>query len=361
VSARGFAFISGTTLVAAAALASIAAFASCKHGEYDGSYEGGSEGGASLEGTRVTKIVEPGNTGVIATEDGAFDVTILAGTFAAPTTITIVSAGERNVTSDLIVPIYRVTADNPARRNFQVNFHGRRNNQNDPRALLAAIESGGVFTPLPIAGSPGNRDGVGSYWGISQSFGTFSLELSTGNAAVFAELESSTCMGRCCAQKGAVVGGFGGSCVCASNPDPGCFIENCPDLAAAAARCSAIAATSTVGDISCNSGGGCSRNGAPAPAGSPTCCVTSGVASCQDSPATCRGFAARCNGASGCPGGTRCCVFESESYCAKDCPPSQTACGNSGDCQDLGVDGGACEGNPRCPIRVCGTLPVLCR
>jgi hypothetical protein len=355
---------------------------SCSHGDYDGSYQGGFDGGAGEGGTvAIERVVQPGTGESLATANNVFEVTIAAGTFTSPATVTISTRAERTLDNGLIVPVFEVRATQDPKKPIQIVFHGAGQqgggSPSNDRSPMPAIQSGTTFSPLPMVGSS-NGNQTGSYWGLSKTFGTFSLALVTGvTAGAFVDTPS-TCTAACCGSKGATTSGFKGGCYCGSAPDHACFLEHCPDLDLAAERCTGIAVSTAFGDLTCKAfgaqcpGSGCGdypNNGfcttgsagmgmgsSPQP-----CCVTPGKhGKCVNSPQLCAGFAARCTTANHCPTGTSCCVFDNESYCAKDCPPDKRACNDNAECADAGADGGSCQGGG-CPVGVCGTLPAGCR
>jgi hypothetical protein len=364
----------------ATAAAAITFLIACKSGEYDGSYDGSFDGGAGIDGSTVSRLVQPEKLETFASADGVMDVTFAAGTFTAPATITITSAGEQTLDTGLIVPIYVVASDKPPAKFFQVSFHGNGTTNGGPvdRVLVPAMLSAGTYQPLAIDGAPnGGGGGVATFWGLTKTFGTFSLvAIQHAQGAGFAETASS-CTSLCCGQaNGSPVSGFPGGCLCASAPSLACFLEHCADLDGPAARCSAIAAASNTGNLDCKpfgavncpgpgcpsysgmcgSGGG--GGGGPGNNASACCILNKNSGSCVTN--ACPGFAARCTANTACPLGTSCCVFDNESYCAKDCPQAQRACASNADCTDAGTDGGTCQGGG-CPVAVCGTPPVLCR
>ena len=362
------------------AVATIAALGACKSGDYDGSYDGSFDGGASAVGSTASRVVQPNQTETVASSDGVIDVMFAAGTFAAPATITITSAGEQTLPETaLIVPIYVVSADKEPTKFFQVSFHGSGNGNGgaNDRVVVPAQQSGGAFKPLLMTGAPTAGGSSATFWGLTRTFGTFSLAYVTNlQASSFPEI-STSCTGQCCpAMNNSQVTGFSNGCFCPSSPNLGCFLEHCTDLEAPAARCAALAATSSTGSVeckpfnaNCQTGGGCpgyagfcGNGGSGGPNNYNACCVVSNGGTCAAS--VCFGFAARCTKDTACPPGSQCCVFESESYCAKDCPVAQRACKSNADCTDAGADAGAdagtCQGG-KCPVGVCGTPPAGCR
>lgn len=377
------------TVVLAATLLSAAttsAVVACKHGDYDGSYDGSFDGGASIDGSTSTHVVQPDKTEIVASSDGVLDVTFGPGTFTQPATITITSAGEQTLDIGLVVPIFIVSADKEPARFFQVSFHGSGNANGglSDRALVPAFSTGGTFTPLAIAGTPANFSGPNqTYWGLTKTFGTYSLGAVTGTQMGGFADNATSCTAQCChGTNGAPVAGYGGGCFCPAGPDLACFLASCSDVAAAGARCSAIAASNTIGSVTCAPFGSTNCPGPGCPGSFSGTCGTGGVGGSGSTPqtccivnknsgtcttSTCPGFSARCNASTICPVGTKCCVFESESYCATDCPEAQRACSTSMDCADAGAgaDGGAdggvtCQGGA-CPVAVCGTPPSLCK
>jgi hypothetical protein len=373
--------VSATRLVTIVLGATLVAFAAtslavgCKNGDYDGSFDGG----ASSGGATVSHVVQPDKTETFASTDGVIDVTFGAGTFADPATITITAAGEQTLESGLIVPIFIVSADKKPAKFFQVSFHGAGNGiggQQD-RALVPALRaSAGAFTPLEIAGTPTMGGGTSTYWGLTSTFGMFSLaSVSGAQTRSFAETASS-CTGQCChPTNGGQVVGFNGGCLCATDPDLACFLAHCTDLAGPAARCSAIGAGNNVGSVDCKPFGATNCPGGGCPGYSGTCgngggnggggnnfndCCIVNKNSGRCVMGSCAGFSARCTAATACPASTTCCVFETESYCAADCPAAQRACSSNAECTDAGADAGTCRGGA-CPVAVCGTPPGLCQ
>jgi hypothetical protein len=367
-------FVLGAAVVASAAIASLVA---CKNGDYDGSYDGSFDGGTAAAGTTSSTVLKPDALETARSADGVFVVTFGPGTFAGPTTITITSAGEKTLETGLVVPLYTVAADKAPAKFFQVSFFGSGNANGGSGVLAPALQGAGGDTPLAVAGAPTSMTGSSSYWGLTRTLGTFTLAyLKDVQTATFAETKTS-CTGQCLKPlNNAQVSGSPSGCFAASEANLTCFLEHCADLEAPAARCAALAAASSAPGIdckpfagSCSTGPGCS--GFTGICGGTTgggtnnfsaCCVTSSNRNC--SPMACDGFAARCTTDAACPSGTQCCVFESESYCAKDCPAAQHACTKDAECTDAGADagadGGACQGG-KCPVGVCGTLPVACR
>jgi hypothetical protein len=372
---RWMVFVVTASSVAGAAVGSLAA---CKNGEYDGSYDGSFDAGSSTtDGSTTTHVVQPDKTETFASSDGVFDVTFGAGTFAGPATVTITSAGEQTLDTGLIVPIYVVASDKPAAKFFQVGFRGSGNpngNQID-RVLVPAEQLAGTFKSLAIAGTQNSGGSNGTFWGLTKTFGTFSLvTVANVQGAGFADIATS-CTGQCCGTtNGAGVSGVAGGCFCSSGPNLACFLEHCADLDAPAARCSAIGAANSVGSVDCRPFGAvnCPGPGCPSYQGMcgngggggtnnlNVCCVINKNSGSCVMGAACRGYAARCTANTACPLGTSCCVFENESYCASDCPARQRACASNADCADAGADGGTCRGGG-CPVAVCGTPPGLCQ
>ncbi|MDB5216705.1 MAG: hypothetical protein JWO86_4632 [Myxococcaceae bacterium] len=366
-------FVFGATWVAFVATST---GVGCKNGEYDGSFDGSADGAS---GAAFSRVVQPDKTEIIASTDGAFDVTFGPGTFAKPTTITITTAGERTLDTGLIVPIYAVSADQQPAKFFQVSFHGSDNlsgGQQD-RALVPALSTAaGVFTPLAIDGTPNGSTGSQTFWGLGQTFGTYSLAYITGIQSHGFPDTPTSCTGQCCHPMNGnqQLVGFGGGCFCTGEPDFACFLQHCSDLAGPAARCAAIGAANNVGSVDCKPfgvgncpgpgcpsySGFCGNGGAGGTNNFSTCCITNkNSGSCVNN-TTCSGFSARCTANTNCPANTKCCVFDTESYCAADCPAAQVACASSADCTDAGADGGTCSGGG-CPVAVCGTPPGLCK
>lgn len=372
---RGGAFFFVTSIVAGTSAATVGA---CHHGDYDGSYDGSYDSGAAADGSTRSSVVQPSG-GTAESPDRALEVTFAPGTFAAPATITITTAGEQTIDFGLVVPIYLVTADQAPSKFFQVAFNGNGNGgggTND-NALAPALQSAAGYKPLAIAGTSTMSGGSGQvYWGLTKTFGTFSLFWITGTSrSMFTEVQGS-CTATCCPTNNSSVSGSASGCYCPSGPDLNCFLTHCPDLEAPAARCAALAAANNSGAVeclpfkaNCQAGSACMGysgtcgNGTPGVGGPNNynaCCVTRNGGSCAQNMA-CLGFAARCTKSTPCPADTKCCVFESESYCAKDCPAAQLACDMDSQCADGGAaDAGTCQGG-RCPVGVCGTPPMGCR
>ena len=373
---RLLAFVVGASVVAGATIASLVA---CKSGDYDGSYDGGVDGGSSVNGTTASRVVAPDKTETVNSADGVVDVMFGAGTFAAPATITITWAGEQTLdTTGLIVPIYVVAADKEPTKFFQVSFHGNGNigGGGNDRAIVPALQSGGAFNPLPISGTQNPGGGTnGTFWGLTKTFGTFSLAyVNNIKTSSFADTATS-CTGQCCpAVNGAQLTGSPSGCFCSTGPNLACFLEHCADLEAPAARCSAIAATNNTISVeckpfnaNCQTGGGCAgyagtcgNGGGGGSNNYNACCIINNNSGMCTGLGPCTGFAARCTASTPCPPDTQCCVFENESYCAKDCPAAQRACSIDAQCADAGADAGKCQGGA-CPVGVCGTPPVRCR
>jgi hypothetical protein len=356
--------------------ATIAMLGACKSGDYDGSFDGSIDGGPSAEGSTASRMVQPDKTETVASADGVIDVTFGAGTFATAATITITSAGEQTLDTGLIVPIYVVSADKVPAKFFQVSLHGNgnANGVGPERALVPAQESAGTYKPLLMTGAPTTGGGSSSsFWGLTKTFGTFSLTYVTNiQVSSFPEI-STSCTGQCCpAMNNNQVSGFSNGCFCPTSPNLDCFLQHCTDLEAPAARCAALATANSTGSVeckpfnaNCQTGGGCAgyagfcgNGGSGGPNNFNACCVVKGGGTCA--PSVCAGFAARCTKDTACPPDSQCCVFESESYCAKDCPAAQRACATNADCTDAGPDAGTCQGG-RCPVGVCGIPPEACR
>ena len=372
--------VGAATLFAAAATATAVG---CKHGDYDGSFDGSFDAGPTVvDGSTSMRVVQPDKTETVSSSDAVIDVTFGPGTFAQPATITITSAGEQTIDTGLIVPIYVVSSDKEPAKFFQVSFHGNGNGNGGQvdRTLVPALSVAGSFTALAITGTPANVGGpTQTFWGLTKTFGTYSLASVTGvQQGSFAD-NAASCTAQCChPANGAPLVGYSGGCFCASGPDLACFLEHCSDIAASGARCSAIAASNTIGGVNCAPfgtsncpGPGCSGNftgmcgtGGGSVGGSTvqTCCIQNkNSGTCSTS--ACPGFSARCGASTICPLNTKCCVFETESYCAADCPEAQRACSSDSDCADAGPGadgGGTCQGGA-CPVAVCGTPPSLCK
>ena len=356
--------------------------AGCKNGNYDGSFDGGFDAGTAIDGGTSTRVVQPDKTETVTSFDLVMDVTFGPGTFAQPATITITSAGEQSLDTGLVVPIYVVSADKEPAKFFQVTFHGSGNvggggGQSD-RALVPALSTAGTFTAMAIAGVPLNQAGpTQTYWGLTKTFGTYSLAWITGaQSGAFAD-NAASCTAQCCHTNNTQpqVAGHADGCFCSSGPDLACFLAHCSDLAAAGARCSAIGLTNTAnvdcvpfGSTNCPGPGcmgsfsGMCGTGGGGIGGSTVqaCCINKNGPNGSCTTSTCTGFSAHCGPNTACPGDTKCCVFETESYCAADCPAAQRSCKSSADCADAGPDGGTCSGG-FCPVAVCGTPPSLCK
>jgi hypothetical protein len=377
-----------TILGALLAAATVVTAAGCKHGDYDGSFEGGFDGGPA-SGPTVSRVVQPGMTETVMSADSVFDVTFAAGTFVQAATIAITPAGERTLDTGLIVPIYVVTSDQTPAKFFQVSFHGMGVQTGGPdHALAASMSTAGAdagagaasFAPLPIAGGPsGGGQSNGTFWGLTTTFGTFSLDDVTGvQSATFAE-NAASCTAQCChVTNGQQLSGTSAGCYCPNNPDLACFLQKCGDLAGPAARCATLGGSNSGITVDCKPlgasncpGPGCSGSfpgmcgttGGGGVSNQTSCCITNDTGSC--SIATCPGFSARCTAKTFCPGTTKCCVFETESYCAADCPAAQRACSTTADCVDAGVDAGGdggvtCQAG-NCPVGVCGAVPGACK
>jgi hypothetical protein len=352
----------------------IAALVACKSGDYDGSYDGSFDGGAAVDGSTTSRVVQPGQPDNVTSSDGVLTVSFGAGTFATPATISITSAGEQTV-DGLVVPIYVIAADLEPTRFFQVTFSGNGNANGgiSDRAIAPALLANGTFKPLAIVGNANVGGSTSTYWGLTKTLGTFSLAyVNNVQTSSFAE-SATSCTGQCCSPgNGTQVAGSPSGCYCPTGPNLNCFLEHCADLAEPAARCTAIAAANNSGSVeckpfnaNCQTGGGCGgyagfcgNGGGGGPNNYNACCVVSNSGMCN--PGTCTGFAARCTKDTPCPVDTQCCVFESESYCAKDCPTAQRACAKDADCTDAGADAGTCQGG-RCPVGLCGSPPKGCR
>ena len=380
----------GVTIVGALfAAATALTAAGCKHGDYDGSFDGSFDGGPSANGT-VSRVVQPGITETVSSADSVLDVTFGAGTFAQPATITITAAGERTLGTGLIVPIYVVSSDQNPTKFFQVKFNGMGVQSGGPdNALAPSLSTAGgdagpgaaAFTPLQISGGPNGSGGQanGMFWGLTTTFGTFSLDTIMGaQSGAFAE-NAASCTAQCChVTNGQQMAGFTGGCYCPTNPDLACFLQHCTDLAGPAARCTEIAASNNGFAVDCKPFGAsncpgpgcngsypgtCNTGGTGGGVNQSSCCVTPGIGTCAQQ--TCPGFSARCTEKTFCPGNTKCCVFETESYCTADCPAAQRACATTADCVDGGVvagaDGGVtCQGGG-CPVGRCGAPPGMCQ
>ena len=327
----------GATLVAFAATS---LSVGCKNGAYDGSYDGSFDSGS---GSTFSRVVQPEKSEIVTSTDGVFDVTFGPGTFAKPATITIASAGEQTLDTGLIVPIFAVSSDQPAANFFQVSFHGVGNSGGQPdRVLVPTLSTAGSFIPLAMGGTPTGSTGSQTYWGLGETFGTYSLAYLSGTQSRSFTDTPTSCTGQCCHPRNGnqQLVGVSGGCFCNGEPDLPCYLEHCGDLAGPAARCGAIGAANNIGSVACKPfgagncpGGGCpsyagmcGNGGGGGPNNFSTCCVINKNSGTCVTNTTCAGFAARCTADTNCPGSTACCVFEDESYCAADCPAAQRAC-----------------------------------
>lgn len=370
---RWIGFVAGASIVAGAMVASLVA---CKSGEYDGSYDGSFDGGSSIEGSSTSRVIQPGQPDNVDSLDRVLSVSFAAGTFSGPATITITTSGERTLEeTGLIVPIYVIASDREPSKPFQLAFtgNGNANGGQGDRTVVPARLSAETFKPLAIVGSANVGGSTITYWGLTKTLGTFSLAYANNvRSSSFPESATATsCTSRCCMPAmGTQLSGSPDGCFCPTNPNFDCYLDNCPDLDSAAARCSAIAAATGAGNVECRrldqpscSGAGCPTCGngsGGAPGNFNACCVAGNAASCTTN--SCDGFVARCTAATVCPAGTNCCVFDTESYCAKDCPTPRRACSAGTPCPGTGGDagdGGTCQVG-KCPVGVCGVLPTAC-
>lgn len=364
---RGVPFVAGAAVVAGAAIALLVA---CKHGDYDGSFDGGAV--VVDDRPSTSRVVQPDQADNVSSLDGVLTVSFGAGTFATPATITITTAGEQTLSAGIVVPIYVVAADREPTKFFQVSMNGNGNAVGGmtDRALVTTVLSEGTYKPLPIVGNANNMGGSASaYWGLTKSFGTFSLAFVIGTQSSSFPESSASCTAQCCRTMNSTqLSTTPSGCYCPAEADLNCFLEHCASLDAPATRCMEIAAEKT-GKFDCKplgfncqtGGGSCNSCSTGGPSNNSACCLPNnggGGPSCDV--ATCQVFSTRCTKETPCPGGTQCCVFESESYCAKDCPPAQLACAKNADCTDAGADAGTCQGG-KCPVGLCGAAPEKCR
>ena len=316
--------------------------------------------------------MQPDQPDNVSSSDGVLTVSFGAGSFATPATITITTAGEQTLGAGLVVPIYVVAADREPTNFFQVSMIGNGNAVGgmSDRVLVTTLLSEGTYKPLPIVGNANNMGGSASaYWGLTKSFGTFSLAFVIGTQSSSFPESSASCTAQCCRTMNSTqLSTTPSGCYCPAEADLNCFLEHCASLDAPATRCMEIAAEKT-GKFDCKplgfncqtGGGSCNSCSTGGPSNNSACCLPNnggGGPSCDV--ATCQVFSTRCTKETPCPGGTQCCVFESESYCAKDCPPAQLACAKNADCTDAGADAGTCQGG-KCPVGLCGAAPEKCR
>jgi hypothetical protein len=380
-----------TAVASLVALAGVAA-TSCTHGSYDGSFEAGPDtgGGDASEDSGVIsvteKTIDPTKDEVISTPEGAFDLTVPAGAYDAPTKITITRIADRTVET-LIVPVFVVSAPKDPALPVQAQFKG--NNSNGGvvgRALLVEMEdvSGAGFKPAPFVG--GNLTGGGGQtlvWALTRRLGSFSLGFeSYSSSNGFTDVNPTSCLAACCKSTNGngtgPLNAIGGSCVCDGNADLACYLRNCTSVADAIQRCVEIAGTRPP-SVSCNSS-------APVPqcmgglvcgypgtcGGSMACCINNHAGQCVSGSggppggSSCAGIAVRCDLQTKCPTGTKCCVFDNEAYCASTCPNERTWCNTQADCDGgvggagPGVDAGPCREARGCPHGTCGEPPTGC-
>lgn len=354
--------------------------AACSYGSYDGSYDGGlqgADGGTDAAGGTVVLVrsVDTTRQETIVAEDGVLELTFAAGAFASPTTVTIARLEERTV-DNLIVPVYSVIASAPLLRPMQVIFRGNNPNGGDTsrRLLVAQRRPDGSFAPTTITGTGfGGGGGGNSFWGLTKELGVFSLVFETLQPSDgFYDVSSSSCIGKCCASNG--MGGTQANGIltstgvgCQSEPNVACFADACPDFAAVVARATDLAKNNPPVSVQCrpfaalgvqncpgpgcqNYDGNCENNG--------PCCVSSTGGRCvaNGGAPSCSGIAIRCDLTTACPGGTKCCAFETDTYCTATCPNARTICDDDSKCA-----GTTCQPAPKCPFKTCGAPPVACQ
>lgn len=394
---RRVGFVVGVALISGAS--AIGLTASCSHGNYDGSFDASAlDGGQAAVGEDaavvISRTVQPEMDTTVTTADTAFEITILKGTFTSPTTVEIKTLAERPLDNGLIVPTYAVAAGSePPKLPVQVSFRGNANNT----LLIPSLQKpDGTFGPLPVVGA-GNQTNNGGpnpvqtnpWWGLTKTFGTFSLEhVAVAPKAAFYDYSNTGCTS-CCASNGGPGGAnatsYQGGCGCANptDPNPGCFIKNCADLVASAARCVALDSTisqslscQTPACLKCMAMGGpgcsnCNFSGQTTCSPNQPCCVDKSNLGnpdmCLGSGASCRGLTVTCEQQADCKSGTTCCVVGQETLCVESCPAPQRVCTISGnECADAGVDAGdggdagACQASTYCPFGTCGAPPAAC-
>lgn len=360
--------------------------AACSYGSYDGSYDGGIDAGVADTGPAGTVVLEQSvdttRDVTVVSKDGIVELTFPAGAFTSPTTVTITQLGERTVDA-LIVPIYAVTAPAPLLLPMQILFRGNNpNGGGTARILLVAQRRpDGSFAPTPIVSTRFSGGGTSEYWGLTKELGVFSLVFETLQPSnAFTDVSASSCIGKCCSIGG--VGGGGGSgqngvltstgIGCQGAPNASCFATTCPDFAAAIARANDLAKNNPSVGLLCRPyaaigaqncpGSGCNGyngdcNTGTGPGGA-VCCVLNRTGQCTGSGmgSQCTGIAIRCDLNTVCPNGTKCCAFDTDTYCTATCPNKRTLCRADTDC-----DGVGCQDAPGCPFRTCGPPPAACQ
>lgn len=372
-------FLLSSSLTAAAAIV----FA-CSYGSYDGSYAGTSDGGGGEDaGTLVlSQTIDPAKLEKLTTPDAAFQVTFEAGTFDGPARITISRLADRSLNGNtLVVPAYTLTADKEPGLPFEVKFNGNAASQ-DPNTRLVVVFMGpdGVFRPTPmvsVASGTGGPSG-NEYWGLTRKVGTFSLSFESympSNTGFF-DMFPDSCLTKCCALAGGTepAGALGESCACNGRADLSCFLRNCvPDVSSVLERCVEVGKTGRQ-NVACTSSPPCTPgsgppcnypNGGCMSQGQNVCCISGPAGECRGVGGPCSGIAIRCDLSTPCPEGTKCCVFENESYCASTCPAERTWCRAQQDCPggigDAGPnDAGPCFLAKNCPQGTCGPPPAAC-
>jgi hypothetical protein len=333
--------------------------ASCTSGGYDGStYDAAAQS--------VSIATTPGTEAVLRAKDGVFEVTIPAGAFAGPATVSITSLGVRTIDGEK-VPAFAVSADAKLVGVVAVRFisttGGSGGSPGVPTALVGIESASGQFDPLPI--------GVQSnsvFAALSKSLGTFSIVQRTTRNIVDT---SGSCIAKCCTSSNSGLSAVGASCHCQLNgsllgDDQAfrCFLA-CP-LDEAATRCESLG--SEVKSFACAVDGGVASGNGPLCGatstgggfhGSSICCIQrSGgsfpVLSCYSNQA-CPGFTARCTDSAQCPAGTTCCASGSETTCAKTCAEGSRVCQSAAEC-----GGKPCQSSKTCPFGTCGPLPAGC-
>lgn len=334
---------------------------SCTSGGYDGS-------SYDAAPPSVSVATAPGSEAVLRTPDGVFQVTIPAGAFAGPATVSITSLGVRTVDGEK-VPAYEVSADAKLAGVIAVRFISTTGPSGGspgvPTALVGIEVTPGHFDPLPIGIQ---RNSVFS--ALSKSLGTFSIVQRTTRTIVD---RSNSCIADCCNSSNNGLSAVGASCQCqlnGSNNQPDdqafrCFLA-CP-LDEAATRCESLGFD--VKSFACAIDGGAVANGPPCGGtstsggftGSSYCCIVRGgsfpVLTCQNNQnnQSCLGFVARCTDSTQCPAGTTCCANGNETTCARTCAEGSRVCQSAAEC-----GGKPCQASKTCPFGTCGPLPAGC-
>lgn len=365
-----------THLLLASSFTAAAIVFACSHGSYDGSFVGDAGGAGSEAGTVVlTKTIGPSSREELHAPDGALVVLFSAGSFAAPTTVTITRIADRtlNDTSPpLVVPAYVISGTSEPLLPFQVAVTGSNGNPGDRVLTVARVNADGQLAPTQLVGvePTGQNGSSATLWGVARNFGTFSLIYRQLDSA-FYDVASTSCVAKCCNRTGfngnGNVGAIGGSCFCSSPPALECLLQNCPStLGAEIERCVENATTGqpppSCKPSSCTPGGPCGGYPNTTCATNQTCCINQHAGQCSGqpmaglSPPACQGIAIRCDLQTACASGTKCCVFDTEAYCASSCPNERTWCNSAADC----AGGGACTPTTNCPHGTCGTPPGAC-